>query len=413
MNKNPRYSRRLSAMERYSLVIDAAYRYHVDGVVEGVGDIEPALLQAAVDKAAEANPGVRVRLKGVLGFCRWVDSGIAPVVHVVNGNAWDGASDSNSQFMAQRLGVLEGGPVADVLLVHGCDQRTRLVFRGLHAALDGRGMMHWMLEVFRALRGEALHGSNSTLTDLDIQAQFRDSVVIEPPAAPVLCLPVLPPTPKDEPLAYVWRRVIIGRNVSSLLPKTAVFLADWARKQGAGEVGFTVPVDYRGLRTDEMSVGNLTGYLRLTVAAEDTAKTLMQQLNQKIRHYADCKQFPGARVLLWIPVRYMLKKLLQNIDSVLYSVSPGLPSGGIVSMGSLKNDYFSCAGFTPVFAYGIPGSVGKLNVVFVNYADSTIVTFAAPKAYNNEGQLDALAHAFQTHFSAAQQFNAVLADAVA
>lgn len=400
--KSPRYVRRVSALERYSLVLNEVYRYHVDGILEGEGQVDPVALQRAVDQAAEANPAIRVRLRGFLGFSRWVDSGIAPQVRPMPLADWDGNSEQGAPFLQQRLDALRGGPVADVLVVPCNDGRTRLVFRTLHAAIDGRGFLHWVNEVCRVMRGEPLQGSSSTLTDLDVQAQHKQNVPEEPQTPPVSCIPVLAPAESGrETLSYVWRRAIVGNNVSQLLPKTALFLADWARRREPGEVGFTIPVDYRGLRTDEMGIGNLTGYLRLNVPADSTPRTLVQQLNQRLRAFADCRQFPGVRVLLWLPIWFMVRQLRPKIDTVLYTVNPGLPTGGVVSMGNMKAETFSFPGFQASMIYGIPGAVGKLNTVFLNYPDFTVISFSAPAAYNHLGQLDELVAAYQQHFTKA------------
>jgi hypothetical protein len=400
--KTHRYVRRVSALERYSLVLNEVYRYHVDGIVEGVGEIDPAQLQAAVDRAAAANPAIRVRFRGFLGFSRWVDSGIAPRVRPLPRADWDGNSERGAPFLQERLDALRGGPVADILLVPCSDGLTRLVFRTLHAAIDGRGFLHWVQDVFRALRGEAPLGSDSRLIDLDVQAQYREQLPEEPKAAPVTCISVLEPASGGrEKLQYIWRRIVIGNSVSQLLPKTAVFLAAWARRAAPGEVGFTVPVDYRGLRTKEMGIGNLTGYLRLSVAEGATPRNVMQQLTQRIRAFADCREFPGIRVLLWIPIWYMARQLRPKVDSVLYTLTPALPSGGIVSMGNISVEAYSCPGFEGRMIYGIPGAVGKINVVFLNYPGFVTVTFSTPAGYNHRGQLDELVTAFQQHFSVA------------
>lgn len=395
-----RYARPVSALERYSLVLNEVYRYHVDGVVEGVGSVDPVRLQAAVTRAAEANPAIRVRLRGRLGWSRWVDSGVAPTVRLLPLSDWDGASEAGADFLQVRLDALRGGPVADVLIVPCRDGRTRLVFRTLHAAIDGRGFMHWVAEVCRAMRGEPLQGSDSRLTDLDIQARFKDEIPEEPVTPPVSCIPVLapPPAPRGE-LSYAWRRVIIPTNVSQLLTRAAMFLAAWARAREAGDVGFTIPVDYRGLRTDEMGIGNLTGYVRLTVGPDDSARRLMQQIAGRLRAKADCRQFPGIRTLLWLPVWFMVRKLRPQVDAILHTTSPALPSGGIVSMGLTQGERYAFPGFAAERLYGIPGAVGKLNVVFLNYPDSTVVTFSAPASYTRDGQLDALVAAFAAHFT--------------
>ncbi|MDB5968862.1 MAG: hypothetical protein JWQ90_1312 [Hydrocarboniphaga sp.] len=398
--KAARYVRPVSPLERYSLVLNEAYRYHVDGIVEGSGTVSREQLQQAVDRAAAANPAIRVRLRGWLQYSRWVDSGIAPQVRLLPTSEWDGGSEQNAPFLLERLQPMRGGPVADVLIVPGRDGKTRLVFRTLHAAIDGRGFLHWVAEVCRAMRGEPLGGSNSALIDIDIQQQHADKVAPEPPAAPALCIPVLAPSVGGRaPLGYVWRRLVIDNSVSQLLPKTAVFLAQWARRREPGDVGFTVPVDYRGLRTQEMGLGNLTGYVRLTVPEDATPRSLMLQFGHSLRAYADCRQIPGIRLLLKLPVWYMLRKGRPNVDKALYTVTPSVPSGGIVSMGNVSGDTYSFPGFDARMIYGIPGAVGKLNVVFLNYPDFTVISFAAPAAYNHEGQLDELIAAYSRHFS--------------
>lgn len=175
-----RYSRPVSALERYSLVLHEAYRYHVDGIIEGSGSVSAVALQAAVDLAAAANPAIRVRLRGFLRYARWVDSGIAPRVRLLPPSDWDGNSEQNAPYLLERLQPLRGGPVADVLIVPGSDGKTRLVFRTLHAAIDGRGFLHWVAEVCRAMRGEPLEGSDSILTDLELQEQYADKIPEEP-----------------------------------------------------------------------------------------------------------------------------------------------------------------------------------------------------------------------------------------
>jgi len=395
-----RYTRPVSALERYSLVLNEVHRYHVEGVLEGMGNVDEILLQHAVDQAAEANPAIRVRLRGFLGFSRWVDSGISPQVETLPLTDWEGQSELGTGFMSHRLDAMRGDPIADVLIVPCLDGYTRIVFRTLHAAIDGRGFLHWVAEVCRAMRGEPLLGSDSTLTDLDIQDQYKDQIEPEPAAPPSACIPILAPDDQArETLSYVWRRVVIDHNVPQMLPRMAEFLASWARRREQGNVGFTIPIDYRGLRTDEMGLGNLTGYVRMTVAPEETSRQLMLQLGKKIRAKADCRQFPGIKRLLWMPVRFMVRQLLPKVDAILHTVTPALPSGGLVSMGNVFKENYSFPGFTAKMLYGIPGAVGKLNVVFLNYPDFTVITFATPATYNHNGQLDDLIAAACQHFS--------------
>ncbi len=403
------YRRRLSGVERYSLVINELCRYNVDGVVEGNGVLEEDAVRTAVALAAAANPGVRVRLTGWLGFSQWVDSGIPPAVRTVLAPAWDGCSELGTEFMQQRFDALGGGPIADVLIVRS--KKTHLIFRGLHAAMDGRGMLHWQQEVFRALRGEPLQGSNSTLTDFDVAVRFREQLeatkkTINKSLPPAIYIPVVPPSEQREPgLDYMWRMLVLPKNISNILAQAAIFLAQYARRDGAradeadGVVGFTVPVDFRGLRVAADSTGNLTGYLRIQVSATDSSKNIMLQIGRQIRACVDCQTPLGANVLRWIPIGLLLKLLKRKAEPLLYAVNKDLPSGGLVSIGQLDTIDFCCPGFTAERNFGIPGSVGKLNVVMVNQPTATTVIFSAPKNYNREGQIDNLVRDFAAAFS--------------
>ncbi|HEY3698185.1 MAG TPA: hypothetical protein VGK97_02565 [Spongiibacteraceae bacterium] len=396
------YQRILSGVERYSLVINEVYRYNVDGIVSGYGSLSADELQRAVAVAAAANPGLRVRLKSVLYFSKWVDSGIAPKVVEINAPRWDGCSELNADFLLQRFTPFDGGPIADVMLVRGADKKIFIIFRSLHAAMDGRSVMHWMQEVFRALRGEVLIGGASTLTDYDVAAQYRDHFTLDkkPPAMPVY-IPIVPPSDQRDPeLHYMWRTISIPGKINNILPRAAVYLAEYAHRQGEGVVGFTIPVDLRGRRTDVNSNGNLTGYLRIHVNPDDTPKTIMRQINQQIHDYVDCKVPLGARVLRWIPVNLLIRKLRKTLDAVLYTVNKDLPTGGLVSMGQTDQKLYSTEHFRCDRMYGIPGAVGKLNMVAINLPDVTIVTFSAPKNYNRNGEIDRLTQDFAQTFSA-------------
>lgn len=396
----PRYERKLSGVERYSIAINEIHRYNVDALVAGTGHIDLDDLRRAVTAAAEANPGVRVRLRSMLGFAKWVDSGIAPEVKAVDIAHWDFNSDEGADFLKQRFDPMAGGAIADVTLVRTSD-KIGVAFRNLHAALDGRGVMHWIHEVFRALRGEPLLGSDSTLTDFEVAEKFRDKLPQEPKnkEQPVYMPVVAPSATADTDLQYMWRTVIIPKRITTILPRAAIYLGKYARRQGEGAVGFTVPVDYRGLRVDANTTGNLTGYLRIHVGLDDTPKTVMQQINQQLRDHVDCRLPLLAKPLRWVPVRFIVNQLKKKSNALLYTPNAELPTGGLVSMGYANLDDYSTPSFKSERGLGIPGSVGKMNIVAVNYSDSTYVTFSVPKNYNRDGQIDRMIEEFVMEFS--------------
>lgn len=390
-----RYERRMSATERFSLVLNELYRYNIVALAEGQGDLSRQALQAAVDVAAASNPGARVRLRSWLGFCKWVDSGIAPVVHEIQTPHWDCYSEHGADFMDRPFDAIHGDAVCDLYLIHAADSATvRIVVRVLHAAMDARGLQHFVKDVFRVLRNEPPIGSHSTWTDHDVRLKFQDKIVGQPPA--MECIPILPHAPVAEgPLHYVWRRAIINKNISSVLPKMAIFLAQYARKDNAGDVGFTIPIDMRGLRAEIDTTANMTGYLRVKVDPDSSAKAVMQQINQGVKGYLDCIIPPIFKWVPWIPLSVLIRDMRKNADKLLYTRNKTLPSGGLVSMGMFKPEEFSCPQFQATSCIGIPGSVGRMNVVIMNHKDHTEVVFSTPASFNHEGQLDALIDTFK------------------
>ena len=392
----PLYVRKLSAIERYNLVINEINPYNVESIIEGVGELELEPWQQAVAIAAEANPGVRVRLKSVLGFCKWVDSGISPVVKLVSAPNWDGQSEQGADFMQKKFNVLEGGPVFDVKLLPGSP--ARIVFSGVHGAIDGRGIAHFIRDVFRVLRSEQPIGGRDTVTDLDIRLQHQDKVTVEE-QAPVSCIAAMPVKPaENEPLRYLWRRLKLNKNVTHILPKMAVFLAKQAYKHEQGAVSFMVPVDFRDLRSKVNSTANLTGYLKIKVEPTDTPRDVMRRINQEIRSYGDCFNPGFLKILPWVPIWLLKKQLAKKIHKLLYTTNEEMATGGLVSMGHLKLEQACYPGFSDPAIIAIPGMAGKLNVIMCHFSNSTEITFGAPAAYNKEQQLDRLIADFSAEF---------------
>ncbi len=119
-------------------------------VVEGRGTIAPGTLRRAVAEASQSCPGARLTLVGRT----WVDNGRAPAVREV--------TDLDAALRAP----LDPGAGRSCEVVMSAGEPMTLVFRAHHAVMDGRGLLCWALDVFRALRGEELVGAASPLYDL-------------------------------------------------------------------------------------------------------------------------------------------------------------------------------------------------------------------------------------------------------
>ncbi|HRE16043.1 MAG TPA: hypothetical protein PLW86_03115, partial [Rhodocyclaceae bacterium] len=338
-----------------------------------------------------------------LGFTKWVDSGIAPEVRELADIEWDARSERGAEFLEEGFHPLQGGPAFDVLLIRGKGP-LRLLFRACHAAVDGRGMLHWVEEVFRALRGEALLGAPATAREIDVMKKFQDKIPESVKRANndllPASLPVIPPGPQPSGRQrYVWRCVTVASDGSNAMPKMAVFLANYARRQGDGPVSFTIPVDLRALREPMLSTGNVTGRIHLVVEQDDTARKVMKLIAQKLRDYTDCWIPPVAGIVPWMPMSSVIKEVRKFCARGLYQQTSDLPSACLVSIGATPLEHFSAPGFTARKFIGMPTFVGKMNVVFCNMGKEMAITIGVPEVYNSNGQLDALMSACATHFA--------------
>ena len=133
--------------------------FAINLVVEGVGYIDPATLQAAVEKASEACPGARlIQSNGM-----WIDSHRTPPVHLLNDSEFDGKDFSKIKLLEKKLDS-ENGPTSEVVILQ-LDPMI-VVFRVFHGTMDGKGVMLWINNIFRALRGETLIPVDGKETDL-------------------------------------------------------------------------------------------------------------------------------------------------------------------------------------------------------------------------------------------------------
>ncbi|MFB7663126.1 non-ribosomal peptide synthetase [Kitasatospora sp. NPDC056138] len=236
-------------------------------LVEGDGSLSAEELAKAVAVAAEASPGMRL----VRRDRRWVDSGTAPSLEVVDGGPLD-RDRLDSPFLRR---TLDGsGATCEVVLVPGTP--STVVFRAFHGITDGRGLLLWAADVFRALRGEDPLGADSRLNDEEL-LRGLDRPGGLPPAlpAPKMEWPSLLGRRSTGSAGLLWRRrTVDGRHPAA----TAKVAAALAQAYGSGRGRFFVPVDLRRYRPDLRSTASLVRALRLDVGAGDGWQEVQQRI---------------------------------------------------------------------------------------------------------------------------------------
>lgn len=347
--------RPVSGMERVWLAWNRLQPFVIQSVVEGQleenAELDVERLQRALDRVADSQPGMCVRLGGARAWLHWIADGPKPRLRVVSGKDWDGSSPEGAPFLDQPLDPVLG-PVAEVLVVKG--DPLRFVFRVLHAATDGAGSMLFVRGFFSALRDEKL---TEMIAGPPIDAQIgRKFCPSKPPPrespAPALIPPVAEFTEKE-----AWARVRIAGNVEMAVARVGIALAESALVPiNKSLVRYAMPVDLRRLAKVPLSSANLTGMIRLDLAGsfsrEDPVKALQRDIVAVLgRREFGADPVRAYRFLRWISLTRLSRRAWRRVNS---APSTGTTTAGISYVGGLTIAEFSGGEFRATSVFSVP-----------------------------------------------------------
>lgn len=340
-------------------------------VVEGAGALDPEEWGRAWARVAEANPGAGSRLKG-----RWWVEGAPLPLRVVD-SPWDGRGPHPA--LEQALDPRQG--VCELVLW----PRDRWVLRSHHGALDGRGT--WLLaqELGRALRGEALLGSEAGPTrDVDLCA----GGVAE--SEPATRYPGPTGAPSSTGLESTWARRRIQGLPRPLLGRVAAALYQVSRAWVEGPLGLSVSVDLRPRRPGLRSTANLSGILRLELGGQGAGE--IQDALRGALHRGEERGLPLASAPLaalptgvgaWLAGR----KIRAQLREGRFSASASLSNLGLQDPAALAG-----SGFAPQRSFWIPPGhpSSPLFLTLTGDGEGVEVVGTAPRALAEGGRLEAL-----------------------
>lgn len=258
-------------------------------MLEGVGAPDVPAWRQALAIACEANPGARLVLRG-WPRSRWHAAGSAGL-RVLKDQDWSGKGPEGAPFLTQPLDPRQG-PTVELLLLRGHHQR--LVVRALHAAMDGRGTLAFLYDLFRARRGEPPIGHADPRLDLDLLGRGPSHSL--PPTT------ALPPMGAPAPLGRerLWTRLSLDPVPGPLLARVLAALAEHARTHQQGLVRFEVPVDLRREHPDVRSTGNLTAMVAVEVP-EVSPEAAGEALREQVAAGSHHARVRGTRWLVHTP----------------------------------------------------------------------------------------------------------------
>lgn len=387
-----KYTRKLSFNERLFVVGNKLSPPMMNqGVFEGKGVLDVEKWRAAVAAASEANPGSRLVMRGVLGSCRWVDSGVAPPVIEIRNSGWSGNGWENAPFLKKPLD-LKKGPTCEVLLLPD-EAMPRVIFRTHHAVMDGGGSFTWVFDVMRALRGEPCVGSRSAVTDTELakslEAGYRTPYPTEH----------LPPTGAidgDEP-GFIWRRITIPGRPHNLLGQIAVIVAREAWKYSDGIVRFAIPVDMRQHQPKLLSTANLSYAVYIEVRKDTTPEQVSADIEQQLKEKREAMLTKGDDLVRYIPIWLLTAAAKMIINKRkkrgLYSISGALSNVGRIPLKLIRGGGWEATAFYPIpplsdyvpFFLLITGSEDRVEMIL-----------SLPNQLATNGRMDAVLNSLNT-----------------
>jgi len=351
-------------------------------VLEGIGNFDVDSVKIAVAKAVEANPAVAIKLVGKRNRASWVASNSMPSVRQIHDVQWDGYSDEGSSFIYDTTLSLRDGVVAELILVEG--EKSFLIFRSLRAVMDDIGSMHFLEDVFRAIRGEPLKGSNNTIKDTDLMqslnsTQFKVDTGIQ--------VARLTGDAQGDEHGDTWRRVSVEGPQIWLIPRIAVALAEFSRHYSDDQVLISVPVDMRRHREELRSTMNFRAMSFVQVSEDDSATDFHKNLQKMLSTNSEAYYMNELDWLRYLPFSWLELFFCRTHKN--YRDKPIFETAMVSEMNGYKSADLSSDTFKAKHLYGIPLTGNAYS--FVSSMDNRIdITIGMPKVYANNGRMDRL-----------------------
>lgn len=351
-------------------------------VFRGEGRLSAVQWQAALDQVTAKNPGTRLRLVGDAVRARWVNDGQPTRLRIVDNCTWTGESKDDSDFIYQNIFSLNDGFTSELLVMHQPNNRMLLMLRSHHAVMDGMGCMHFMRELFRALRGEPLLGTNAAFSDVDVM----QSVGAVRSTSRHIKTSAMTGAPQGMARGDHWRRIYVGAPRKNLLGHIVAAMVEFAGQHTDLPMLVGVPVDLRRHAPGLLSTANFTNMLLVRIekgeGAEDFKRKLHEMLDQKME-----TMYPRIlEIFKWLPLSWMDRLVSRNEKN--FHNRKALETVVVSNLGRADSSEFSCPGYRTagMFVIPIPGSIfGGL----AGMDDRVELTVNIPNVLGSNGRFEA------------------------
>ena len=342
-------------------------------VIEGEGDIELHAFQRAVDRATDANPAVKLKLRERTHTSSWVDSGCAPTARMVESCEWDGKSASGSDFIYETTLSATAGTVGEFVIAKTSHSATFIIFRSLHAMMDGLGCLHFVRDVFRALNGLDPVGSTVFVSGSELIRRTG--------AAPhrIDCSRRISRLSDNDDKSCdgdreLWQRLTFKGTSPWLLAKTAAAINEYCHRRSGDTVRIAVPINLRRHLAGKQSTMNYATKTYIDMEEQDNPATFNKKLHAVI---AGNREVYAPQQRNRFPVRLPPETIT------------------VSDLGHLSRRHFSSDSFTAAHLFGIPltGSTSCIISALGSASHSALesavnITIGMPETNGNNNYLE-------------------------
>ncbi|WP_433678464.1 peptide synthetase [Nocardia sp. CA-119907] len=346
--------------------------------ITGTGPIRAAELQRAVNIASAADPGSRLVRDGKY----WIDSGAPAAVRIVPGGTLNYPALENDPILNSPIGP-SPDRTCEVLLLTG--DPVTIVFRVFHGAMDGMGVRMWVMDVFRALRGEEPLGAPDPTTDADLVARLGA------PGRATLVLPVFPSPAgcgRQDPAASPW--LLRNRSIPVTGKGTVARVAAILATAAGAKSRFLIPVDMRRHAPGIRSTANLALPLFLDVEPGADWRVINAEKRIGLQENRELNQLDNGGLSHWPP--FVVRAVLRTANWVGSRLNRNIVSATLSHTGRFELDELSGPGFTATAARVLPQHTGIMPMLFgiVEYGGTTDITVSCRNGEGVEARLEAL-----------------------
>jgi hypothetical protein len=361
-------------------------------VLEGESRVTPGQWGDALRCVVDANPGVCLRIQGFRQRARWTsDRALPPHVRVIENCQWDGSSQRGIELIEQTPLPLQAGPATELIIATG--KITRVILRTHHALMDGMGVQHLFQELFRALRGEPLLGTNAAFSDVDLMRTVTSAGWRGGGTSPI------PLTGGAQGAGHgdVWQRLTLPAGPQqNFMGRVAEVAARYAWSFKPGPARIAVAVSLRRHLPGLKSTMNFSSMFHVEMIPGETADDFRRKVREYLGQNRDAA-YPAVAEF----IRYLSFGLIDRVSGRTpenYLRRKLLETAVITNLGVIDMAPLTCAQFEPDNYYCLP-VMGNSFIVLSACGRHLNIVVGMPAVYASGGRLEHFLDLLREEFS--------------